>query len=443
MRVRLALALLFAAGLSVAAAQTVNSPITLNNPADISSLGAAPSNAHYYANQAESGLSAEVVPSANVITLLGSADNAAMRTNLGLVIGTNVQAFDADLTTYAGITPSANAQTLLGHTFVQMLSDIAAQAADSDLTTWAGITPAAGVGTFLATPSSANLNAALTDDVPTLAGANTFTVNGALSAPGASLNGTWITGGSSTTTKPYVLVEPTGTTSTGWSTNGTGLGVNAPSGFTGNILDTLLAGAQRFSITSTGATQSAAGYFIGASATNGNWTPTLLAIRSDAVLKWSSTTVATATADTQIYRDGAAATLGLGLADAAAPVAQTINVQDVVAGTSNTAGATLTINGSRGTGTGAGGNIVLGTALPATSASTQNATAAALTVNSVAQAPQVNTSTVANLTTCGASQEGAIRGVTDALAPAFLTALTGGGTVHAPVYCNGTAWVAF
>lgn len=44
-------------------------------------------------------------------TLSGASD---FRTSAGLAIGTNVQAYDADLTTYAGITPSANVQTLLG-----------------------------------------------------------------------------------------------------------------------------------------------------------------------------------------------------------------------------------------------------------------------------------------------------------------------------------------
>jgi len=54
--------------------------------------------------------------------------------------------------------PSA-ARTALG---VAIGTDV--QAYDADLTTWAGITPAAGIGTFLATPSSANLAAALTDE---------------------------------------------------------------------------------------------------------------------------------------------------------------------------------------------------------------------------------------------------------------------------------------
>lgn len=81
-----------------------------------------------------------------------------------------------------------------------------------------------------------------TDTVTT--GAVILTNNGALSTPVLTGTGTWITGGSATTTKPYVLIEPTGTTSTGWSTSGTGLGVNAASGFVGNLLDMQIAGVR-------------------------------------------------------------------------------------------------------------------------------------------------------------------------------------------------------
>lgn len=86
---------------------------------------------------------------------------------------------------------------------------------------------------------------------PTVTGGSN-TRNGAASAPASYLNGTWFTGGSSTTTKPQLLVEPTGASSAAWSTNGTGLGVNAASGFTGNLIDLQLNGAARFGVTSTG-----------------------------------------------------------------------------------------------------------------------------------------------------------------------------------------------
>jgi len=98
---------------------------------------------------------------------------------------------------------------------------------------------------------------------------------------------------------------------------------------------------------------------------------------------FGSSTIATAP-DTILTRRGAA-NLRLGAADAAAPVAQTLSVQSVVAGTSNTAGAAFTVNGSIGTGTGAGGSIIFQVAPAGSSGSAQNALVAALTINSARQ----------------------------------------------------------
>jgi hypothetical protein len=75
------------------------------------------------------------------------------------------------------------------------------------------------------------------------------------------------------------------------------------------------------------------------------------------------------------------ANLRLGAADAAAPVAQTLSVQSVVAGTTDTAGANLTIAGSQGTGTGAGGSIVFQVAPAGTTGTAQNALVDALRIN--------------------------------------------------------------
>lgn len=83
--------------------------------------------------------------------------------------------------------------------------------------------------------------------------------------------------------------------------------------------------------------------------------------------------------DTLITRK-AAATFQLGSTDAISPVAQTLGVQSVVAGTSDTAGSIFTINGSRGTGLGAGGNIIFKTAPAGSTGSTQNALQTQLTI---------------------------------------------------------------
>ncbi|MFH0987982.1 MAG: tail fiber domain-containing protein [Parcubacteria group bacterium] len=93
---------------------------------------------------------AGITPSVNIQSLLGSADYDAARTNLSLVVGTNVQAYDADLTTYAGITPSANIQTLLNSAnFTAARSNLGlainsdVQAYDAELSAIAGLTSAA------------------------------------------------------------------------------------------------------------------------------------------------------------------------------------------------------------------------------------------------------------------------------------------------------------
>ena len=84
--------------------------------------------------------------------------------------------------------------------------------------------------------------------------------------------------------------------------------------------------------------------------------------------------------DTFIERLGAA-NIRLGAPDAAAPVAQTLSMQNVVAGTSNTAGANFTINLSRGTGNARGGGFEIQATAAGSSGTSQNALANILDYN--------------------------------------------------------------
>jgi len=119
----------------------------------------------------------------------------------------------------------------------------------------------------------------------TLAGRLINSYTSVASAPAKLLSGTWFTGGTGTTTKPHFLIEPSNATSTGWSALGTGLGINASSGFTGRLLDLQLNGVSAFNVDSTGR--------VGVGLT----TPSaLLDINSDTIRLRTSRTPASATA---------------------------------------------------------------------------------------------------------------------------------------------------
>lgn len=95
------------------------------------------------------------------------------------------------------------------------LTNLGAQPLDADLTSWAGVTRAAGFDAFVATPSSANLAALLTDETGT--GANVFA------------------------TSPVLVTPNLGTPSAITLTNGTGLPVSTGVSGLGTNVATFLA----------------------------------------------------------------------------------------------------------------------------------------------------------------------------------------------------------
>lgn len=63
-------------------------------------------------------------------------------------------------------------------------------------------------------------------------------------------------------------------------------------------------------------------------------------------------------------------------------------------------------------------------------------------LNSKGDIQASSTYTVSNLPTCNATEKGTRTWVSDGSSPAYLSAVTGGGSTVTPVFCNGTAWVA-
>ncbi len=144
---------------------------------------------------------------------------------------------------------------------------------------------------------------------------------------------------------------------------------------------------------------------------------------------------------------GTASSMKFGNVDAASPTAITFSVQNVVAGTSNTAGVNWTLIGSLSTGSGTSGDIILKTGGTGAGSTAENAAVTALTIKGATQ--QVN---FANLIQLGgvafanlpaSPALGEIAYVTDnsAVSNVWGVALTaGGGTTKSLTWYNGTNW---
>jgi hypothetical protein len=138
--------------------------------------------------------------------------------------------------------------------------------------------------------NNAGANAGVSSSAVGATGNISLSLNGAASTPPLAFTGTWFTGGTGTTTKPQLLIEPTGTTSTAWSTSGTGLGVNAASGFAGNLLDLQVNGTRALALSydtsNTAALIGSGPTVLRYTLSNGSWNP--LVVRTEGIVTGSN-----------------------------------------------------------------------------------------------------------------------------------------------------------
>jgi hypothetical protein len=269
----------------------------------------------------------------------------------------------------------------------------------------------------------------------TLAGRLINSYTSVASSPAKVFTGTWFTGGTSTTTKPHFLIEPSGATSTAWSTSGTGLGVNAASGFAGNLLDLQVNGTSQVNATSAGALSAATvtsrGSFAAAnslSVTNAFNT----VLWNAALFGWSSSSsisVTTTNLDVVITRDAA----GI-LAQRNGTNAQTFRVYNTYTSGTNYelgklewASNVFRIGTEKGSGGGTARTVEVHTD-----------SVARLALDTTGSVRVVTGLTVATLP--GTPAVGMVARVTDATAPAVGSTVTGGGAAAALVWYNGANW---
>ena len=354
------------------------------------------------------GTSAVIAPAGTLSgTALASGVTASSLTSFGssIALGTPASGVLTNCTgTASGLTAGA-VSTISG--LISAGTNVTITGSGTSASPYAIAASGSGSSAFSSLTGGTNTSAAMvvsTGASLTISGTSQFAVStaGALSTPSVSITGAPITGGTGTTTTPLVYLNSGASAPTTFSTSGTVLGINTPSAFAGNILDvhinggaSVLSADYQGNISTTGnitlgAGGSASGVLsvggtsfgrFGVFSASGQIATVVVPVQG--VYGWSSGYAnAAANVDTFLTRAGAANIRFGAYADAASPVAQTLSVQNVLTGTSNTAGANFTITGSKGTGTGAGGSIIFQTAPAGTTGSTPNSLVSQLTINS-------------------------------------------------------------
>jgi hypothetical protein len=146
-------------------------------------------------------------------------------------------------TTVQCVTPTAN-RTI---SFPNATGTVALVAGSSGQLLWNQAGANAGVTGSVA-DSSGNVTLG---GLTTLSGSPTANGTSSLIQSNVAVTGAWRTGASSN--NPALLLNPTGTTpSTTWSASGTGIGVNAPASYAGNLLDLQVNGTSQVRVSAGG-----------------------------------------------------------------------------------------------------------------------------------------------------------------------------------------------
>jgi hypothetical protein len=176
--------------------------------------------------------------------------------------GANGTRFNAMAATYTDTTSSGASGILPIDSFgVPTIASTSASSPSTVATVYIAGQPVAGTNitlppaaTYALDVATGNVNIGGTGAKTSIAGFESISGDGIASVSPLLLNGNMFTGGSGSTTLPYMLLKlGNPTPGSSYSTSGTMLGFNGPSGFAGNILDAHVnGGASVFAVSAAG-----------------------------------------------------------------------------------------------------------------------------------------------------------------------------------------------